>query len=166
MDKSNVLRSFGLFRRVFQEIGEAYPSIEKDLLYADAAAQALVQTPQRFDVLVMENFLGDILSDLGGGTVGGIGMCPSGNIGVDAAYFEPVHGSAPDIAGRDLANPCAQILSAAMLLDHIGESGAAGLIRRAVGSALGDGALSIDGAGRPSGGGLAAVEVVLDRLGP
>ena len=166
VDKSNVLRSFGLFRRVFQEIGEAYPSIEKDLLYADAAAQALVQTPQRFDVLVMENFLGDILSDLGGGTVGGIGMCPSGNIGVDAAYFEPVHGSAPDIAGRDLANPCAQILSAAMLLDHIGESEAAGLIRRAVGSALGDGALVIDDAGRPSGGGLAAVEVVLDRLGP
>ena len=87
MDKSNVLRSFGLFRRVFQEVGESYPTVEKDFLYADAAAQALVQTPQRFDVLVMENFLGDILSDLGGGTVGGIGMCPSGNIGEKAAYF-------------------------------------------------------------------------------
>ena len=166
VDKSNVLRSFGLFRRVFQEVGESYPAVEKDLLYADAAAQALVQTPQRFDVLVMENFLGDILSDLGGGTVGGIGMCPSGNIGENAAYFEPVHGSAPDIAGRDLANPCAQILSAAMLLDHVGETGAAGLIRRAVGAALSDGALVIGDAGRPTGGGRAAAEAVLDRLGP
>jgi len=166
VDKSNVLRSFGLFRRVFQEVGEAYPTVEKDFLYADAAAQALVQTPQRFDVLVMENFLGDILSDLGGGTVGGIGMCPSGNIGENAAYFEPVHGSAPDIAGRDLANPCAQILSAAMLLDHVGETGAAGLIRRAVGAALSDGTLVIGDAGRPTGGGRAAAEAVLDRLGP
>ena len=166
VDKSNVLRSFGLFRRVFQEVGEAYPEIEKDFLYADAAAQALVQTPQRFDILVMENFLGDILSDLGGGTVGGIGMCPSGNIGDDAAYFEPVHGSAPDIAGQDLANPCGQILSAAMLLDHIGEHEAAGLIRRAVGAALGDGVLTIDGTGRPERGGSAAVEAVLERLAP
>ena len=165
VDKSNVLRSFGLFRRVFQEVGESYPQVEKDFLYADAAAQALVQTPQRFDVLVMENFLGDILSDLGGATVGGIGMCPSGNIGADAAYFEPIHGSAPDIAGRGLANPCAQILSAAMLLDHIGEPGAASLIRRAVGAALGDGALVIDDAGRPAGGGRAAAEAVLERLG-
>ncbi len=166
VDKSNVLRSFGLFRRVFREVGEAYPEIEKDFLYADAAAQALVQTPQRFDVLVMENFLGDILSDLGGGTVGGIGMCPSGNIGDDAAYFEPVHGSAPDIAGRDLANPCGQILSAAMLLDHIGEPGAAGLMRRAVGAALGEGALIIDETGRPEDGGRAAVEAVLEHLAP
>ena len=164
VDKSNVLRSFGLFRRVFAEVGEEYPDVEKHYIYADAAAQALVQSPQRFDVLVMENFLGDILSDLGGGTVGGIGMCPSGNIGEAAAYFEPIHGSAPDIAGQDLANPCSQILSAAMMLEHIGEPDGASLVRRAVWSALHSGALYIGDGGRPAGGTRAATEAVLAQL--
>ena len=103
VDKANVLASLAFFRRVFDEIGEAYPDVEREHLYADAAAQALVLRPQRLDVLVMENFLGDILSDLGGATVGGIGLCPSGNIGDRHAYFEPIHGSAPDLAGKDQA---------------------------------------------------------------
>ena len=82
-------------------------------MYADAAAARLVQDPGHFDVLVMENFLGDILSDLGGGTIGGLGMCPSGNIGDGAAYFEPIHGSAPSLAGTDRANPLSMVLTAA-----------------------------------------------------
>ena len=81
VDKSNVLGSFAFFREVFDEVPPNYPDIEAEHLYADAAAQALVMRPQHFDVLVMENFLGDILSDLGGGTIGGIGLCASGNIG-------------------------------------------------------------------------------------
>ena len=105
VDKSNVLKSFALFRAVFDEVAADYPDVETDHLYADAAAQTLVTDPARFDVLVMENFLGDILSDLGAATAGGLGMSPAGNIGQQFAYFEPVHGSAPDIAGTDQANP-------------------------------------------------------------
>ena len=91
-------------------------------MYADAAAARLVQDPGHFDVLVMENFLGDILSDLGGGTIGGLGMCPSGNIGDAAAYFEPIHGSAPSLAGTDRANPLSMVLTGAMMLDWLGET--------------------------------------------
>jgi len=152
VDKANVLASFAFFRRVFDEVGETYPDIRREHLYADAAAQALVLEPQRFDVLVMENFLGDILSDLGGATVGGIGLCPSGNIGERHAYFEPIHGSAPDIAGQDKANPVSQVLSAALMLEHLGERNAAGLIRRAVDAALGQGKLVLGRHGQPVGG--------------
>ena len=136
VDKANVLPSMAFFRRVFDEVAEEYPDVRGEHLYADAAAQALVVRPQHFDVLVMENFLGDILSDLGGGTVGGIGLCPSGNIGDEHAYFEPIHGSAPDIAGQDRANPVSQVLTLAMMLDHLGEGAAAELTRRAVEESL------------------------------
>ncbi|HUJ85748.1 MAG TPA: isocitrate/isopropylmalate dehydrogenase family protein [Burkholderiales bacterium] len=152
VDKANVLASLAFFRRVFDEIGEAYPDVRREHLYADAAAQALVLEPQRFDVLVMENFLGDILSDLGGATVGGIGLCPSGNIGDRHAYFEPIHGSAPDIAGQDKANPISQILSAALMLEHLGERAAAELIRRAVDAALAQRKLVLGRHGQPEGG--------------
>ncbi|MGH8736012.1 MAG: isocitrate/isopropylmalate dehydrogenase family protein [Burkholderiales bacterium] len=152
VDKANVLASLAFFRRVFDEVGEAYPDVRREHLYADAAAQALVLEPQRFDVLVMENFLGDILSDLGGATVGGIGLCPSGNIGDRHAYFEPIHGSAPDIAGQDKANPISQILSAALLLDHLGERDAANLVRRAVDRALETRKLILGRHGQPEGG--------------
>ena len=152
VDKANVLPSMAFFRRVFDEVGEEYPDIERDHLYADAAAQALVVAPQRFDVLVMENFLGDILSDLGGGSVGGIGLCPSGNIGDRHAYFEPIHGSAPDIAGQDKANPVSQTLTLAMMLDHLGEPAAADLVRRAVAESLASGRLRIGELGQPVGG--------------
>jgi 3-isopropylmalate dehydrogenase len=155
IDKSNVLASFAFFREVFDQVAAAYPDIEPEHLYADAAAQALVMSPGHFDVLVMENFLGDILSDLGGATVGGIGLCGSGNIGDDCAYFEPIHGSAPDIAGQNRANPISQVLTAAQMLDQIGEPTAAGLIRRAVDVALESGRLRID-RGQPEAGTKAA----------
>lgn len=160
VDKSNVLASFAFFRRVFDEVGEGYPGIEREYLYADAAAQALVVRPQHFDVLVMENFLGDILSDLGGGTVGGIGLCPSGNIGDHHAYFEPIHGSAPDIAGQDRANPISQVLTLAMMLDHLGERAAARLVGDAVSGALESGRLVIGDGGQPVGGTRAAGETI------
>ena len=164
VDKSNVLRSFALFREVFDEVAAEYPDIEADHIYADAAAHALVVEPDRFDVLVMENFLGDILSDLGAGTVGGLGMCPSGNIGTDAAYFEPIHGTAPTIAGRNLANPVSQILSGAMLLQHCGQDGSARLITAAVERAFADGSISILPSGGPANGTQAVTEAIVKRL--
>lgn len=164
VDKSNVLRSFALFREVFDEVAAEYPDIEANHIYADAAAHALVVEPDRFDVLVMENFLGDILSDLGAGTVGGLGMCPSGNIGNGAAYFEPIHGSAPSIAGRNLANPVSQILSGAMLLSHCGHDAAAARVDTAVEQAFVDGAVSILPSGGPEGGTTSVTDAVLQRL--
>ena len=162
--KSNVLRSFGFFHAIFKEIAADYPEITADGLYSDAAAQALVMEPDRFDVLVMENFLGDLLSDLGGGTIGGIGLCPSANIGDQHAYFEPIHGSAPSLGGLDRANPVSQILSAAMLLDHLGERGAAHMVERAVERALSSGALRIGADGCPVDGTRAATEAVVSAL--
>ena len=134
VDKSNVLKSFAFFRRIFAEVGEEYPDIQKDYIYSDAAAQALIIEPDRFDVLVMENFLGDLLSDLGGATIGGIGLCPSGNYGDEFAYFEPIHGSAPSIAGKGVANPLSQVLSAVLMLDKLGEDGAARHLERPCGT--------------------------------
>ena len=165
VDKSNVLRSMWFFRSIFQEVGEEYPDIEKDLLYSDAAAQALVQRPSRFDVLVMENFLGDLLSDLGGGTIGGLGMCPSGNIGAEASYFEPVHGSAPDIAGKGVANPISQILSTAMMLEHLNETAAAQMVNDAIWQALTSQDVVIQSNGQPRGGTKAVTEGILAHLG-
>ncbi len=160
VDKSNVLASYAFFRRVFDEVGEAYPDVQRDHLYADAAAQALVLHPQRFDVLVMENLLGDILSDLGGATVGGIGLCPAGNIGDAHAYFEPIHGSAPDLAGQDKANPISQVLAAALMLEHLGEREAAALVRRAVAWSLEQGKLVLAKNGQPEGGTRRAAETL------
>jgi isocitrate/isopropylmalate dehydrogenase len=164
VDKSNVLRSFALFRSVFDEVAAEYPEITAAHLYADAAAHELVVHPERFDVLVMENFLGDILSDLGAATVGGLGMCGSGNIGAAAAYFEPVHGSAPAIAGRNLSNPTSQILSAAMLLEHIGRTSAADRVRTAVERAYADGAIELTATGSPRSGTDSVTEAVVERL--
>ena len=108
----------------------------------------------------MENLLGDILSDLGGATVGGIGLCPSGNIGDKYAYFEPIHGSAPGIAGQDKANPVSQVLTAALMLEHLGEAAAAGLVRRAVEACLADGSLRLGAYGQPEGGTRKAAETL------
>jgi 3-isopropylmalate dehydrogenase len=143
VDKSNVLRSMFLFRSVFLAVAREYPDVEADCLYVDAAAQALVMQPERFDVLVTESMFGDILSDLGGGTVGGVAFCAGGNIGDGCAYFEPIHGSAPQLAGRDLANPISAMLAAAMMLDHIGEPDAAASISTGVETALAGGAVRI-----------------------
>jgi 3-isopropylmalate dehydrogenase len=132
VDKSNVLRSFAFFRKIFLEEAQAYPEVETECLYIDAAAAALVNRPGHFQVVVTENLFGDILSDLGGATVGGLGMCPSANIGDRLAYFEPIHGSAPDIAGRNLANPTSQLLAAAMMLVHLGENEVAQILEDAI----------------------------------
>jgi isocitrate/isopropylmalate dehydrogenase len=164
VDKSNVLRSYALFRRVFDEVAGEFPDIATEHLYADAAAHDLVARPECFDVLVTENFLGDVLSDLGAATVGGLGMCGSLNAGVEAAYAEPVHGSAPDIAGRGLANPLSQILSLALLLDRAGLRSAGEGVRAAVESALTEGAVELDARGRPAGGTGSVTAAVCERL--
>lgn len=120
VDKANVLPSMVFFRRIFDEIGAEYPDVATDRVYVDAMALFLVRKPQAFDVIVTENMFGDILSDLAGGLVGGMGMAPSGDIGYDCAVFQPSHGTAPDIAGKGIANPVAMILSAAMMLEWLG----------------------------------------------
>jgi 3-isopropylmalate dehydrogenase len=121
VDKANVLPSMAFFRGIFQEIAVAYPDIETDFAYVDATGLRMLRSPWQFDVLVTENMFGDILSDVGAGLIGGMGMAPSADIGDKHAVFQPCHGTAPDIAGRGLANPTAMFLSAAMMLEWLGE---------------------------------------------
>lgn len=120
VDKSNVLHSMAFFRKIFDEVAAKHPEVEADYGYIDAMALNLVKQPWNYDVMVMENLFGDILSDLTAGIVGGLGMAPSGDIGDEHALFQPSHGSAPDIAGQGLANPVAMILSASMMLKWLG----------------------------------------------
>ncbi|MCG2623281.1 isocitrate/isopropylmalate family dehydrogenase [Arthrobacter sp. I2-34] len=164
VDKANVLRSYAFFRRIFDEVAEEFPQVEAEHRYADAAAYELVAAPGRFDVIVTENFIGDILSDVGAATVGGLGMCPAANVGDGAAYFEPAHGSAPALAGRDRANPAGQLLCAAMLLDHLGEAGAAADLRGAVTAAFDGGGVQLAGDGTPAGGLAGTVSAVVAAL--
>lgn len=135
IDKANVLPSMAYFRGIFDEISAEFPDVRTERIYVDAAALYLVQNPRRFDVMVTENMFGDILSDLTGGLVGGMGMAPSADIGDQYAVFQPSHGSAPDIAGQGIANPTATILSVAMMLawfDTEETRRGAALIERAV----------------------------------
>src|SRR5580765_1083013 len=120
VDKANVFRSYAFFRQVFQETAADYPDVRTDFAYVDAMSMYVVQAPWRYDVIVLENMFGDILSDLGAATVGGLGLAPSGDVGDRYALFQPCHGSAPDIAGKGLANPIAAILSAALLCRWLG----------------------------------------------
>lgn len=121
--KSNVLKKTdGVFKESFYKIAENYPNIESNDFYVDATAMYLITNPLDFEVIVTTNLYGDILSDEGAGLVGGLGMIPSANIGDNSGLFEPVHGSAPDIAGQGIADPVATILSACMMLDYLGES--------------------------------------------
>jgi 3-isopropylmalate dehydrogenase len=120
VDKANVFRSMAFFRDVFFNVAKQYPDIHAEAVYVDAMSMYLVQHPDAYDVLVMENQFGDILSDLGAGLVGGLGMAPSAEIGDHHALFQPSHGSAPTIAGQNIANPVAMILSAAMMFDWLG----------------------------------------------
>ncbi len=121
--KANVLKKTdGLFKEIFYEIAEEYPDIDAEDFYVDATAMYLITNPENFEVIVTTNLFGDILSDEGAGIVGGLGLIPSANIGEDAALFEPVHGSAPDIAGEKKANPIAMLLSAEMMLRYLGEN--------------------------------------------
>jgi isocitrate dehydrogenase (NAD+) len=131
--KANILKlSDGLFLKVAREVAAEYSDITFDDCIVDACAMKLVITPQQFDVLVMENLFGDIISDLASGLVGGLGLTGSGNIGTEIAVFEAVHGSAPDIAGRGIANPTAVLRSGALMLEHLGELDAAKRIEAAI----------------------------------
>ena len=136
--KANVLKALtGLFLEAGREVARRYEGrVQCDDRIIDACAMQLVMNPWQFDVIVTTNLFGDILSDLNAGLVGGLGMAPAGNIGVNAAIFEAVHGSAPDIAGKDMANPLALLLSAAMMLDHVGHRDKATRIRKAVDQVL------------------------------
>ena len=138
--KSNVLKKTdGVFKESFYKIAEKYPQVKTEDFYVDATAMYLITNPLNFDVIVSSNLFGDILSDESAGLVGGLGLAPSGNIGDEHGLFEPVHGSAPDIAGKGIANPCSMILSTAMMLDYIGEKETAMKINKAVEDVVGRG---------------------------
>ena len=138
--KANILKIFsGLFLEVAQEVSKAYPQIAFEDRIVDNTAMQLVRNPRQFDVIVTTNLFGDILSDLAAGLVGGLGLAPGANYGDDAAMFEAVHGTAPDIAGRNLANPCALILAGVLLLRHLGQEDAADRLHEAVRDVLREG---------------------------
>lgn len=121
VDKSNVLDGCRFFREVFNEVAARYPGVERDYVYVDAMTQWMIRAPEHYDVMVTTNMFGDILSDLSSVLIGGMGMAPSGNIGDRHAMFEPVHGTAPDIAGKNVANPIGSILSAKMMLEWLAQ---------------------------------------------
>ena len=138
--KANILKALtGLFLETAQQVGKRYEGrLQVDERIVDACAMQLVLNPWQFDVIVTTNLFGDILSDEISGLVGGLGMAPAANVGVDAAIFEAVHGSAPDLAEKGVANPLALLLAAAMMLDHVGRSELAQLLRKAIHSTLND----------------------------
>ena len=143
VDKSNVFTSMAFFRKVFDDVAARHPAIAKDYAYVDAMALTMVKKPWTLDVMVTENMFGDILSDLGAGLIGGMGMAPSADVGDQHGLFQPAHGTAPDIAGQGKANPSAMFLSAAMMLDWLADKHRepqlevrARLIERALESAL------------------------------
>jgi isocitrate dehydrogenase (NAD+) len=138
--KANIMKlGDGLFLESTRKVSRDHTAIGYDERIVDAACMQLVMFPERFDVLVLPNLYGDIVSDLCAGLVGGLGVVPGANIGIDVAVFEAVHGSAPDIANKNLANPTALLLSALMMLDHLGERAAAARIRSALDRVLTDG---------------------------
>ncbi|HMB27673.1 MAG TPA: isocitrate dehydrogenase (NAD(+)) [Blastocatellia bacterium] len=131
--KANIMKlSDGLFLDCFRKVAAEYPEIAADDKIVDNACMQLVMRPQQFDVLLLENLYGDIISDLAAGLVGGLGVVPGANIGELGAVFEAVHGSAPDIAGKNIANPTALLQTAIMMLRHLGERAAADLVERAM----------------------------------
>jgi 3-isopropylmalate dehydrogenase len=152
VDKANVMSIVGgLWRRVFAEVGQAHPGVEQDTMYIDAMAMDLVRRPGRYDVIVTSNLFGDILSDLAAEITGGLGLAPSANIHPGRhALFEPVHGSAPDIAGQGVSNPVAAIRCVAMLLDYLNHDAAAASVEAAVLAAVVEGILTPDLGGTSS----------------
>lgn len=131
--KANILKSTsGLFLKVAREVAQQYPDIECNEMIVDNTCMQLVMRPEQFDVIVTTNLFGDILSDLCAGLVGGLGLAPGANIGTEAAIFEAVHGSAPDIAGKGIANPVALLLGAVQMLEHIGKVAEAARLRQAI----------------------------------
>ena len=156
-DKANVLRSNAFMRKIFDEVAARHPDIGADRIYIDAGSMMMVMNPARFDVIVTENVFGDIASEIAAGIVGGLGVAPSADVSMEHAVFQPCHGTAPDIAGKGIANPVATILSAAMMLEWIGERrndtaclNAAASIRTATASILKNGPRTRDLAGTAS----------------
>ena len=138
--KANILKlGDGLFLSSVRKVAAAYPDIASDDCIVDAACMHLVMNPTQFDVLLMPNLYGDIVSDLCAGLVGGLGVVPAANLGTEIGVFEAVHGSAPDIAGKNVANPMALLLSAVLMLRHIGEAAIADRVMKALGAVLGEG---------------------------
>ena len=138
--KANIMKlSDGLFLDCCRAVAAGYPAVEYDEMIVDNTCMQLVLDPTRFDVLLLENLYGDIVSDLCAGFIGGLGMAPGANIGEETAVFEAVHGTAPDLAGKNKANPMALVLSGAMMLDHLGEEEAAARVRSAVHAVLREG---------------------------
>jgi len=138
--KANIMKyTDGLFLHIAQEVAKEYPDIEFNDRIVDNMCMQLMQKPELYDVLVMPNLYGDIVSDLVAGMVGGLGVAPGGNIGKDAAVFEPIHGSAPSHAGKNEANPVAMILSGTLMLRHLGETGAAESVEHAVEKVISEG---------------------------
>ncbi len=136
VDKANVLASSRLWRRIGQEMASQYSDVTTDFMYVDNAAMRMIQEPRFFDVMVTENTFGDILTDEGSCITGSMGLLPSASTGTGTPLFEPIHGSWPQAAGKNIANPLAQILSVAMLFEHFGLTDEGGLIRRAVNASL------------------------------
>lgn len=131
--KANILKSTsGLFLKVAREVAAQYPEIQCNEMIVDNCCMQLVMKPEQFDIIVTTNLFGDIISDLCAGLVGGLGLAPGANIGADAAIFEAVHGSAPDIAGKGIANPCALLLAVGQMLDHLGKPDEAARLRDAI----------------------------------
>ncbi|HEY8655788.1 MAG TPA: isocitrate/isopropylmalate family dehydrogenase [Candidatus Limnocylindria bacterium] len=140
VDKANAIPIQNLWREIFAEVGEEFPDVERGAAYADAAAMFLVLDPRRYDVIVTTNLFGDILSDVGAGVCGGLGMAPSANLHPGrTSVFEPVHGSAPEYAGQGVASPIGAIGALAMLLAHLGEDAAGAAVRRAIRETIADG---------------------------
>src|SRR5213075_1184243 len=138
--KANIMKmSDGLFLRCFEEVGKLYPEIERQSMIVDNTSMQLVMRPEQFDILLCENLYGDIISDLCAGLIGGLGLVPGANIGEKGAVFEAVHGSAPDIAGKGIANPTALLQSAILMLNHIEERKAAEQIETALLKVFADG---------------------------
>lgn len=137
--KANIMKlTDGLFLDVARDVAKAYPDIEMEEILVDNTAMQMVMHPERFDIIVTENLYGDILSDLGAGLVGGLGLMPGVNKGKDIAIYESIHGSAPDIAGKNLANPIAMLLTLCLMLDDIGENAKADMLRSAIYDTLSD----------------------------
>lgn len=163
--KANIMKlSDGLFLRCARKVSQAYPEIQYDEMIVDNACMQLILNPHQFDVLLLENLYGDIVSDLCAGLIGGLGVAPGANIGDQHAVFEAVHGSAPDIAGKNLANPTALILSSVLMLEYLGEEQAAAKISQAVHRFLKKGeGLTVDLGGKGTTSGV--TEGIISELG-
>jgi isocitrate dehydrogenase len=165
--KANIMKlTEGMMKRTFEEVAKEYPQIEAQHIIVDNCAHQLVKKPEQFDVIVTTNMNGDILSDLTSALIGGLGFAPSANIGSEVAIFEAVHGSAPKYAGKNVINPTAMILSAALMLRHIGDMAAAAAVEQGVLAALEDGVLTRDVVGDTGAVSTTAfTEAVIARLG-